>query len=128
MALSDRRITALGKKYKAHKTAAGAENKEAKRISRKILDEFERRETKSITGDDGVKVTYVQSSSVVYDEAAILDSLTPSQRKQCTRTVLDISTLSLLVQNGKVDASVVDDNSSLRFNAPYISVTLPGEE
>ncbi len=127
MALTDRRLFTLGRKYKELQVQASAANNEKTVVGRKIMDELERRGTKEVRSDDGLKINRIQAEGTMVDDDAIMDLLTPKQLKKVTRRVLDHALLSQEIQAGRIDASVLQDNSTVTYNAPYINVTFGGD-
>lgn len=127
MALTDRRLFTLGRQYATHQAAAKKANADKQKVGNKIMDELERRGTKEVRSDDGLKINRIQAEGTMIDDDAIMDALTPKQCKAVTRRILDRALLSQEIQAGRIDASILQDNSTVTYNAPYINVTLGGD-
>lgn len=116
--LSDSRIMELAAEVKAIETEISARTAEILKRKTKIIAEMERRGTKAIE-HGGKRITYVQSTSVIYDEDRILAGLTPKKVEKITKRVMDRGLLLAAVQNGTIKATFLDAHTTVRENAPY---------
>jgi hypothetical protein len=105
------------------------------------------------SSEDGTRITRVQTESVTIDGPALYGDLKPSQRRRVYRrsvafsdlsdeaqvavlaalkatgeakkvkTTLDTSALAAAVQEGVIDAEVVEPHTTITPNAPYIRIS-----
>lgn len=92
----------------------------------KILTEFERRGIKTITSaETGERITYTQSSSVVYMKDALVARLKKSPRgreilKRCEKTEVDMKAIAAEVQAGHIAPKIVRECSEIKHAKPYL--------
>lgn len=122
MALTDARLAKLAQEYRELKERAARLTKSAEKRSKKIVDEMERRGTKSID-HTGTRVTVVQNESLKYDEEGLLLALPPRVRKKVTTAALDRSKLAQAQQEGLVPDEILEEHSSVVYSKAYIRVT-----
>lgn len=151
--LSDKEVFELAEEY------LGAHRKQRKfealkkKISTALTTELARRKTKQLQSANGVTVTFVQGSSVVYDPDGLWEDLKPKQRREVyeenidlnrltsekrkeirnlltkeereevTTFTLSVDRLSTAVQNNVIDAKVVAKHSHIEKQNPYVKVT-----
>lgn len=127
MAMSNARLFILARRVKRFQAEAAEWTTDAEKARRKVTDEMIRRRVRTITSDDGIKVTLTQGTTIIVNDAGILRDLTPAQRKKVTKVTLDRSKLSQEIQAGRIDADVLERHSSVRKNAAYPTITLPAE-
>lgn len=93
---------------------------------KKILQSLENNEIDTVTigeEENQVKVTIVRPTTLKFNEDGLQESLTPTQWRQITKTVLDKKLLEDAVARGKVDISIVSKNSKEVASTPYLKIT-----
>lgn len=151
--LSDRDIFQKARIYVARKAEEAAAKKEATEAQQAIVAELVARGVKSMQDTDALKVTLVQSESVVYNSDGIWSALKPKQRRKCFREninlnalapdarkrvyealtreerkavtsyTLNVDALAVEVQKGNISAAVVSEHSDIKYGSPYIRVS-----
>lgn len=95
-------------------------------IKEKLMKRLEDAELETITlGEEGaeVKVTIVRPTTLKLNEAGLEKSLSSGQWTQITKRVVDKKALEDAVARGKIDPSVVADNSNEVASKPYLRIT-----
>lgn len=127
--INDRGMHRLAREVKDQATEAARISKEIADKKKKMLGELQRRGIKKLEFADGVTITFVQAEGVQYDDDAILAELTPAQRRRVLSTpTLDRGLLSQQIQAGRIDQMVLEDNTHIVTNAPYVLVNAPNPE
>jgi hypothetical protein len=93
---------------------------------KKILQSLENNEIDTVTigeEESQIKVTIVRPTTLKFNEDGLQESLTPTQWRQITKTVLDKKLLEDAVARGKVDISIVSKNSKEVASTPYLKIT-----
>lgn len=151
--LSDKELFELAEDYLgAHKKVRKFEALK-KKISTALTSELSRRKTKQLQSANGVTVTFVQGSSVVYDPDGLWEDLKPKQRREVfeenidlnrlpsekrqeirkllskeereevTTFTLSVDRLSTAVQDNVIDAKLVAKHSHIEKQNPYVRIS-----
>lgn len=97
-----------------------------KKVKDKLFGYLEDNGLETLTvGEEGntTKVTIVRPSSLVIDDDALFAELSASQVKLVTKKVLDKKALEDAIVRGKIDESVLTNNSKEVANKPYLKIT-----
>lgn len=100
--------------------------KQLEKVKEKIFKHLEDNELETLTvGEDGdeIKVTIVRPTTLKFDEEGLKESLSPTQWKSVTKQVVDKKALEDAVVRGKIEPSVVADNSKEVASKPYLRIT-----
>lgn len=100
-------------------------NKQVKDREQVILSAMTARGLKGIESRAGERLTFVESSSVVYDQEKLRAKLARSPKgrailKRCTVQVLDMQAIAAEVQAGNIPPKIVAQCSQVKKNAPYL--------
>lgn len=121
MALSDKKLAALGEKYRAIQEQIKSLDADRKEISAKVIAELERRGTKAIE-HDGVRVSIVQQSTTNYSIEAAREVLPRTVFKKVTKTALDTTAIAQQVSAGVIEPETLAAFATVSQKAPYIAV------
>lgn len=97
-----------------------------KKVKDKIFKHLEDNALETLTvGEEGdtTKVTIVRPHSLVIDEDGLFSELSASQLKLVTKKILDKKALEDAIVRGKIDESVLTNNSKEVANKPYLKIT-----
>lgn len=100
--------------------------KQLEKVKEKIFKHLEDNELETLTvGEEGdeIKVTIVRPTTLKFDEEGLKESLSSAQWKSVTKQVVDKKALEDAVVRGKIDPSVVADNSKEVASKPYLRIT-----
>jgi hypothetical protein len=92
----------------------------------KLMEYLEKNSLDTVTvGDeeDITKVTIVRPTKLVFDESGLESALTKPQWSSITKRVVDKKALEDAVARGKIDISVVEQNSKEVGTKPYLKIT-----
>jgi hypothetical protein len=92
----------------------------------RIRELLERQEVETVTvgeEDDTIKVTVVRPTRLEFNEAGLEKALSEALWRQVTKRVLDKKALEDAVSRGKIDISVVSENSKEVATKPYLKIT-----
>ena len=102
---------------------AGCE-KEIEDAKKKIFESLEKNELETVViGENEIKITIVRPTTLKFDEEGLKSSLSESQWRQITKTVLDKKALEDAVARGKIEISIVGENSKEVASKPYLRIT-----
>lgn len=122
MPLTDRRLAQLGAQHESIRQQIKELEAEKTRISDKIIEEMERRNTRQID-TNGTKITMAQNESVRYDFDGLAADLGTAKIRKVQKREVDPTLLAQEVQAGHIDAALVARNSMVKTSKPYIRVS-----
>lgn len=95
------------------------------KLKERLMTKLQDAELETITVGEGeeVKVTIVRPTTLKIDEEGLKEALSPSLWKSVTKQVIDKKALEDAVVRGKIEASVVADNSKEVAAKPYLRIT-----
>lgn len=126
MELSD--YIATMKRAKADMATAEAVFSHAQDMVIKLMEQQgAKSETLSVNGEL-TKVTVVAQERVKFDEPGLLKALGTRSFNALTRRKLDAGLVKAAVTEGKVDATVIAQHSTIVTSAPYVRISLPDAE
>lgn len=95
-------------------------------IKTKLMEKLENAELETITvgeGSDEIKVTIVRPTTLKIDENGLKEALPKTVWNSITKTSVDKKALEDAVVRGKIDPTVVADNSKEVASKPYLRIT-----
>lgn len=122
--MRDERLEQLARDYKKLQTEIKDLESEADGIKRKLVAEMERRKSKGVEFQAGVRITLVKPEEVYYDPDRLREAIGARVWQRVTNRVIDKDKLAAAVQEGKVDIHDVDNASLTRNKAAYPLVTI----
>ena len=96
------------------------------KVKKTLMEKLESAELETLTvGEEGseIKVTIVRPTTLKLNEAGLEKELSPAQWKLITKKVVDKKALEDAVVRGKIDPTVVADNSNEVASKPYLRIT-----
>lgn len=96
------------------------------KVKKTLMEKLESAELETLTvGEEGseIKVTIVRPTTLKLNEAGLEKDLSPAQWKLVTKKVVDKKALEDAVVRGKIDPTVVADNSNEVASKPYLRIT-----
>jgi hypothetical protein len=119
--VSDKKIVAMASAHERLRLQVKELESEMEPLKKAILEELKRRGTKLIE-NGGVKVTRVAQGWTEYSYDLLRQQIGKDAGRYRVKKV-DIAALSVAVQSGKVDSSVIDNIATTGEKSAYISVT-----
>jgi hypothetical protein len=96
-------------------------------IKEEIMQTMEKHELETLVigeeNADETRVTIVRPTTLKINEAGLEKALSPAQWKLITKKVVDKKALEDAVVRGKIDPTVVADNSNEVASKPYLRIT-----
>ena len=96
------------------------------KVKKTLMEKLESAELETLTvGEEGseIKVTIVRPTTLKLNEAGLEKDLSSAQWKLITKKVVDKKALEDAVVRGKIDPTVVADNSNEVASKPYLRIT-----
>lgn len=96
------------------------------KVKEELMKTMEKHELETVVvGDEGseARVTVVRPTTLKINEAGLEQALTKAQWKSITKQVIDKKALEDAVVRGKIDPTVVADNSNEVASKPYLRIT-----
>ena len=96
------------------------------KVKKTLMEKLESAELETLTvGEEGseIKVTIVRPTTLKLNEAGLEKELSAAQWKLITKKVVDKKALEDAVVRGKIDPTVVADNSNEVASKPYLRIT-----
>lgn len=119
--ISDRKLARLGREYQQVSEQIKALEARKTEIKNTVLAELDRRGTKAIEAD-GVRVSSVRQTTVVYDASLAREVLGSAKFKKIVKTVVDPALIAAMQQRGEVTVEKVAEFSSVVPKSAYIAV------
>ena len=96
------------------------------KVKKTLMEKLESAELETLTvGEEGseIKVTIVRPTTLKLNEAGLEKDLSSAQWKLITKKVVDKKAFEDAVVRGKIDPTVVADNSNEVASKPYLRIT-----